>query len=614
MTDSMADAIIAALQSNHAQEAERLCHSYLLRHPDAPDVQVLLAISLWRQGDHSGALEIYAQLCRLNPENVAHWRNYANALRQAGDLEAAEKASATALRLAPEDQEWLELHGLLQLESGKPRDARNTLLAAFGKSPDSPAVRIHAAQACLACRDWRAENLLRPWREWIPLEDSLQAELAELLVQTGEAEFALELLEDLSLRAPGEWRVLLRMAGLYERVNRTAEAEALLARIAAIPAVQAQAANELDHQRAQLAVRKQDYATAKALLQSNGPRHENDYAHWFALANACDKTGDTIGAMRALESAHAKQIEELRITVPHFFEPSAEILPDVGARITEIGYRGWPVLRAPDASQSPVFVMGFARSGTTLLEQMLDAHPRLQSMDERPFFNMLAANLKASTGLEMPRDLAKLNQRDCDELRKGYLVLACGKVPRRWDARLVDKNPLNMLWLPMIHRMFPEAKFILAVRHPCDVILSCYMQNFRSAVLAVAGQSLEHLARAYVAAMQHWLHHVEVLKPDVFVSHYEDLVADTPGQTRRIGSFLGLDDAEPMLRFDERAREKGYIKTPSYTQVIEPINSKGIQRWQRYHDYIAPTLPILQPMLEYWGYASKSESRDEVEQ
>jgi len=614
MTDFTADAIIAALQSNDSQNAEHLCRRYLLRNPHASDVQVLLAVSLWRQGKHSGALEIYAQLCRMNPNDVAHWRNYANALRQAGDLEAAEEASSTALQLAPDDQEWLELHGLLQLELGKPRDARNTLLAAFGKSPDSPAVRIHAAQACLACRDWRAENLLRPWREWIPLEDSLQSELAELLVQTGEAALALGLLEDLALRGPGEWRVLLRMAGLYERVNRTAEAEALLARVAAIPGVQAQAASEIGHQRAQLSMRRRDYATAKALLQSNGPRHKNDYAHWFALANACDKTGDTTGAMHALAKAHAKQVEELRVTVPHFFEPGADILPDASERVTEPDYRDWPALRAPDASQSPVFVMGFARSGTTLLEQMLDAHPRLQSMDERPFFNMLAANLKASTGLEMPRDLGKLDQRDCDELRKGYLILACGKVPRRWDARLVDKNPLNMLWLPMIHRMFPAAKFILAIRHPCDVILSCYMQNFRSAVLAVAGQSLEHLARAYVAAMEHWLHHVEVLKPDVFVSHYEDLVADTPGQTRRIGSFLGLDDAEPMLRFDERAREKGYIKTPSYTQVIEPINRKGMGRWHRYHEYIVPVLPILQPMLEYWGYASQSGGYREAEQ
>lgn len=603
MTDPTPDAIITALQSNDAPSAERLCRQYLQREPDAPDVLVLLAVSLWRLGDHAGALGIYARLSRMYPEDAAHWRNYANALRQSGNLEEAEKASATALRLLPQDVEWLELHGLLQLELGKPQEARNTLLNAFGKAPDSPAIRIHAAQACLACRDWRAENLLHPWREWIPLEDSLQSELAELLVQMGEAESAVELLEDLAVRLPAEWRVLLRLAGLYERVNRIADAELLLAKVAAEPEVETQAGNEAAHQRAQLAMRRREYAAAKMLLENNGPRHESDYAHWFALANACDKAGDRAGAMHAFGEAHARQVDELKVTVPHFFEPGAEILPDAGARITEADYREWPALRAPDASQSPVFVMGFPRSGTTLLEQMLDAHPSLQSMDERPFFNMLAGNLKASTGFEVPRDLGKLGQRDCDELRKGYLILACGKVPRRWDARLVDKNPLNMLWLPMIHRMFPEAKFILAVRHPCDVILSCYMQNFRSAVLAVAGQSLERLAHAYVAAMENWLHHVDVFKPAVFVSHYEDLIADTSGQTRRIASFLSLDDAEPMLKFDARAREKGYIKTPSYTQVIEPINRKGMGRWLGYREYIDPVLPILQPMLEYWGYA-----------
>src|SRR6185437_10188533 len=242
------------------------------------------------------------------------------------------------------------------------------------------------------------------------------------------------------------------------------------------------------------------------------------------------------------------------------------------------------------------------RSGTTLLEQMLDAHPNLQSMDERPFFNMLSNRLE-DVGIEIPRDLGKLTQRDCDELRKGYLLMACSKVPRRWDARLVDKNPMNMLWLPMIHRLFPRAKFILAIRHPCDVILSCYMQNFRAALLAAAGQSLERLARAYVEAMESWLYHVEIFKPEVFVSRYEDLVADTPGQTCRIAEFLGLDDAERMLDFSHRAREKGYIKTPSYTQVIEPINSRGINRWQRYQEYFKPVLPIMQPMLDHWGYA-----------
>ncbi|MGH8153304.1 MAG: sulfotransferase domain-containing protein, partial [Rhodanobacteraceae bacterium] len=114
---------------------------------------------------------------------------------------------------------------------------------------------------------------------------------------------------------------------------------------------------------------------------------------------------------------------------------------------------------------------------------------------------------------------------------------------------------------------------------------------------------LERLARAYVAAMECWLYHVELFHPQILVSRYEDLVADTATYTRRIAEFLGLADAESMLHFDVRAREKGFIRTPSYTQVVEPINRRAVSRWLPYREYFEPILPILQPMLEYWGYA-----------
>jgi len=604
MTDARLTApIVAALRSGNPAEGERLCRLSLQASPDESDILLLLGMSLQQQGRLDEAAKAYRRLTEVEPESSMHWRNYATALRHVGDLEASERALETAVSLAPDDADLLELHGLLQMQLGRPAEARDTLLRAFGKAPDSPSVRIHAAQACLACRDHRADDLLRPWREWLPLEDSLQFELADAQAQQGEADVALELFEDLLRRLPEDRGLRLRLAGIYERVNRLEKAEKLLDALAAedISATTPEA-KEIAHQRARLATRRRQYATARTILESSGPRTDGDYAHWFALANACDKTGDPPAAMRALRLGHARQTDELRVAVPHFFEPGAEILPNAKARVGTADYRSWPELQAPDVSQSPVFVVGFPRSGTTLLEQMLDAHPQLQSMDERPFFNILARRLETSTNVQVPRDLMRLDQRDCDELRKGYLLLACGKVSRNWDTRLVDKNPLNMMWLPMIHRMFPHAKFILALRHPCDVILSCYMQNFWSAVLAAASQSLEHLARAYVAAMENWLYHCEVFTPDVFVSRYEDLVVDTPAQTRRIAAFLGLEDAGSMLKFDARAREKGYIKTPSYTQVIEPINRSGMGRWQHYREYFAPVLPILEPMLKHWGY------------
>lgn len=605
--DQVIPLIINAIRQGQAAEAERLCRASLEQQPQAADTLLLLGMSLQQQGRFHEAVPIFARLTELQPELVEHWSNYATVLDLAGEAVAAEGALKAALRLAPNDADLLDRLGTLQLQLREFLDARATLFKAYALTPDSPVVRIHAAQACMACRDSRIGELVRPWRQWLPLEDDLQLTLAELQMQLTDGPAARDLLEDLVKRSPDNTGAKLLLAGVYERTNQLDEAAALLEQLAkASPPPAADGMRRaIAYHRSRLALRQRKPTEARRELEASGPLSEVDFRYYFALGEACDKVGDTAAAMRALEEAHRRQVEEIRAIAPYRFEAGAPIIPHAAARVSPEDLEKWPELKAPDASQSPVFIVGFPRSGTTLLEQMLDAHPRLQSMDERPFFNNLSNQLEEQ-GWRVPQDLNKLDQRDCDELRKGYLTLACDKVRRRWDAQLVDKNPLNMLLLPIIHRLFPEAKFILALRHPCDVMLSCYMQNFQSMVLTVACASLENLAKAYVEAFQCWLYHVDVFKPQVFVSRYEELIADTPRQTARISEFLGLGDSEAMLRFDARAIEKGYIATPSYAQVIQPINTKGLNRWHRYREYFEPVLPILQPMLDHWGYSAKA--------
>jgi Tfp pilus assembly protein PilF len=602
-TESSQD-IVVALQTGDPARAEQLIRQQLQQEPHDGDLLLLLAISLQQQNKLVDAVSVYAELTGLFPDSSLHWGNYATALRDCGELEDAEQAYTTSLSLDPHNVDQLLNFGLLLLQRKEFVAARERLLDAFDLDPQSPAVRIHAARACSACRDdHRLDELLKPWQQWLPLDPELQFELACLKLALGEATTAQLLLEDTLRITPSHRQAKMLLASVYERVNRLDSAELLLAElVSAAVSVDEPAGLEIAHQQAVLAQRKGQLAEARALLESAGPRNHGDYAHYFVLAGICDKLGDLPAALKALEIAHQRQVEEMRLVVPNRVAEDAPVLPTAVGRVTEQDYRRWPKLLAPDAAQSPVFIVGFPRSGTTLLEQMLDAHPRLQSMDERPFFNILVDQLGLK-GFEFPQDLDKLSQSDCDELRKGYVSMACTKVPRQWNTQLVDKNPLNMMWLPMIHRLFPQARFILALRHPCDVLLSNYMQNFRSTVLAMACSTIERLAMAYMAAMEAWLDHVQVLQPEVFVSRYEDLVADAAGQTRQIGRFLGLDDASPMLKFDQHARDKGYIATPSYAQVIVPVNRKGLDRWLRYREVLAPALPILEPMLKHWGYS-----------
>ncbi|MEO8802071.1 MAG: sulfotransferase [Rudaea sp.] len=594
--------IITLLQSGNPAEAERLSRQWLAQTTNDENGLLMLAMSLQFQSKLAEATQAYRQLTQLHPESSVHWSNYATALSQAGNDSDADAAFAIALKLEPGNVDTHVNLGLLQLRRREFMDAYRTLLSAYDLDPNSARVRIHAARACTMSRDPFADELLKPWRTWLPLEETLHLELANLLLTSGDANAAQYLLEDLISQNPGNLEAKLQLASVYERQNQPDKAAVLLGQIAlSHPTLDAGAQREIEHQHATLALRKHDLERSRQLLEHAGARDANDFAHYFTLADVCDKQGDTKAAMRALDVAHARQIDELRLARPARFSPDSPILPSAASSISVEQYAQWPELTAPDAQQSPVFIVGFPRSGTTLLEQMLDAHPSLQSMDERPFFNILSDELN-KIDVNVPQDLYRFNQRDCDELRKRYVLLACEKIPRDWKKQLVDKNPLNMMWLPFIHRLFPKAKFILALRHPCDVLLSCYMQNFRSSVLIKASASLHELATAYDTAMRHWLHHVEVFQPDILISRYEDLVADPVSRTQRIAEFLQLEDATPLMTFDQRAREKGYIATPSYTQVIQPVNKKGLNRWHRYREYFEPALPILEPMLKHWGY------------
>jgi tetratricopeptide (TPR) repeat protein len=602
MTRSIQD-IVAAFQAGRLADSEQWSREALQQSSANDDFSLLLAMSLHRQGRLDEALVVYAELAQRHPDSSLHRGNYATVLRDLGRLEEAAQAYAKALELQPDNVEQLINFGLLQMQLKRFHEARETLLHAHYLDRESMVARMAAARACAICRDHRVGQLLRPWREWLPLDDERQLELADLFQLDGEAEIACMLLEDVAARSPTSMPPKLALAAALERMNRLDAARTLLDRIEAIrdPADEATRL-EITRQRATLSLRGGDAIQALALLEQAGPRNEGDCVYFFTQAEVYDKLGNPEQALDALRQAHALKLDELKVTVPERFEPGAAVLPLTAQRVTVEECRRWPALTAPDAAHSPIFIVGFPRSGTTLLEQMLDAHPALQSMDERPFFNTLDDQLE-DYGFELPRDMHKLDQHLCDELRKGYLSLVCSKITRRWDTRLVDKNPLNMSWLPLIHRLFPEAQFILALRHPCDVMVSNYMQNFRAAVLASACTSMERLATAYVTAMEHWLHHVEVFKPNVFVSRYEDLVADPEGQTGKIASFLGLDDAAPLMQFDQHARNKGFIATPSYSQVIQPVNKKGLNRWLRYRDALEPAFPILKPMLDYWGYS-----------
>lgn len=507
------------------------------------------------------------------------------------------------LQREPENADALLRLGWLRLQRRDWAGAREALLHAHVLQPRSPVIRIYATHALSACHDDRAPQMLADWRDWLPLPDKQQLDLALAMQNTDWSAEAVDVLHDLLARSPGDRWARITLAGLYERMNRLDDAGAIVADMLADSASNDAAMQvELLHQQAVLLKREGDLAAAREVLERVGPRTDDDADHYFELAEMADRQHDESAAMHWLGLAHAREREALSRVALQRLEQGTSVFPQIGERMTAADAARWSRLAAPGMRQSPVFVVGFPRSGTTLVEQMLDAHPALQAMDERPYFTMLTDQLEEH-GVRVPRQLDTLTQADCDELRKGYLMLVCSRIQRRWGQRLVDKNPLNMLRLPLIHRMFPDARFILMLRHPGDVLISNYMQSYRSAVMMAASLSLESLATAYGQAFEYWFHHAALLQPAVLEVRYEELVADPDAQAARLAAWLELDDAEPMLRVAQHAREKGFIGTPSYAQVIEPIHGRAIGRWQRYRPWLDGPLRTLAPVLARLGYA-----------
>ena len=600
----------SAYHAGRYEQAAAMSRAGLSSTPRDTHLLTLLALAEHACGHYQQAADAFSELARLHPDVPDYWSNLGLMLRMEGRQGEAEAAFKRALEIAPNAYGTLFNYGLLLLDMHRYGAARHRFLDAHAIDPDSSEARIFGAIACFECGDSdRAEALLAPFQAWKGLEPDQHYHLALVLMQLGHAEQAEQLLTPEAMER-ADTRVLSSLAVLQERTNRLEQAQVALDRIKAHPdrdtrAVRVDALTVeslLALRRGELPLARQ--ATTELLAMGLSPAGEASAC--FTLASIADKQGEPAEAMQALARAHAIHLRFAEEIAPEIALSDREPLQIALPRMTP-AQCVFPTDPAhdPDAGASPVFIVGFPRSGTTMLEQMLDAHPRFVSMDEQAILDRCVDRARAC-GIEYPGQLQRLQAADVERIRAFYWESAERVVRHLSGKQLVDKNPLNLMRLPLIRRIFPNARIILALRHPCDAVLSCYFQDFRSPVFRTLCSSLERLSRSYAAAMGFWIHHAALLQPQVLELRYEDTVSDFTAQSERIAGFLGIDDAAHLRQFSEHARRKGYIGTPSYSQVVEPVNARAVARWQRYRPWLEPVLPILQPIADHWGYSFRS--------
>jgi tetratricopeptide (TPR) repeat protein len=599
--------LVAMANRGSFAQAERAARDCLERWPNEEMAWNILGFSLLRQQRPQEAAEAYRQVVSRFPGNALHWNNLGTAARQAGQLDEAEKAYARALQLQPDNPQLLANLGLFYLECKRVVAAKDHLWRAFELDPTDYEARIFGSQMCLECgEDERAGQILHDWQSWVGrIEGPLRVDLAAMLLRIGRsAEGEALLREQLNDPHCGD-TARARLVMALERFNRLDEARALLDELPEPASIaDDELRGEVIEARAVVAARGKDVVHARALLEGllGEPGAERrDIMTWFLLAKVCDKQGDAPACMEYLRLAHEAQMRIAVQLVPELVEPSANPMNITEYSVSEANFRKWKPDGAPALQDSPIFVVGFPRSGTTILEQMLDAHPGMVSMDEQPFIQRVIERMQ-SLGLQYPEQLAELDAAQCGILRDCYWRAVAQVARLGPNQRLVDKNPLTMLRLPLLVRLFPNARIIFVVRHPCDVVFSNYLQNFNAPAYIALCSTLPRLANGYAASMRFWHQHVGLLQPHVFEWRYEQVVHDFDAHVERLGAFLQLDDTAPLRQFSEHAKRKGYIGTPSYAQVVQPVYTSSIGRWQRYREYFEPILPLLEPAMRHWGY------------
>ncbi|MFG0325901.1 MAG: tetratricopeptide repeat-containing sulfotransferase family protein [Phycisphaerales bacterium JB037] len=259
----------------------------------------------------------------------------------------------------------------------------------------------------------------------------------------------------------------------------------------------------------------------------------------------------------------------------------------------------------PADREPPIFFVGFPRSGTTLTEQILGAHPDLATSDERSLMwrAMEAIRLRILPGSQYPESMGLLDAEGVHAARDEYWAFTedqLGATELR-GKRLVDKRPLATWTLPMVRRLFPDSPVLFALRDPRDVVLSGFFQRFNPNHGMAHFASIESTVRLYDAVMDGWLRMRDMLGMRILETRYESLVHDVEAHARKLIEFLGLPWSDEVLDF-QREHKTRFVSTPSYAAVLKPVSTRAIGRWKNYAKQLEPVLPTLERYVKEFGY------------
>ncbi len=511
------------------------------------------AQTLFNNKQFGEAISIYEKICASCPEDQDSWMMQGLCFQAIGNLDKAISCLEQADNIEPPSAEILAKLGMVYIAKQMIDLAMENFKEALEIQADHEESRIGLGSALLMLERYQeAMEHCQVSLKFSPDSVELRSQLAVSLEQLNRLEEAKEAAKEALAKQPDHPRASFTLAKIDHRLGNLESARLCLAK----------------------------------LLNTKLPPHQYS-AIAAELGRVLDKMGDYQEAFKAYTAGNmalATTVKTDQVNVDELFE-TIELYQQWFSAETTLGWLEAAKDLAEDRP-TPIFLVGFPRSGTTLTEQIIVTGDNIVSSNEQPIVLRLISELSVilERPILYPPCLEELSLTDLQKLRDRYWQMAKEMVPSLGEQdRLLDKLPLNIIELGFIYRLFPKAKIVVVLRDPRDVCLNCFMHAFVLNQAMINFLDLERTAKIYASTMALWLQYRSFFKFPYIELRYENLTNDTETESKKLAEFLNLE-------WNDRS------STP------QPVSRQDTGQWLHYRNQMVPVMKTLQPYVKEFTY------------
>ncbi len=590
--------------SGDFDRAERQLAELLTANPDFLDALVLLGVVRAKKGNLDQAAESLGQALLLDPNHLDALTWLANVRRSQDRNAEAIGLLLRVLGIRPQDVSVRNLLGLCYLATGQAKFAQDAYEAAIGLDANSGQLYHNLGLSLqLQSRNQEALSTFEQAVKLAPEHPGNFLQIFKHLQLLSRWSEGIHWLKRGLTHHPGSTALLEALASAYGRTGETELAEDIFRKISPqTPSAAVSYANYLQE--------SGQFDQSVQVLQASLSRFPTHGASYHALTDAkCFEWSGTTLIDRAQEAladprVSAKDRMHLSYALGKAYDFRCEYQRAMGFfdDANNIAFRTYPACRtfneesilekdrllaemftpefmdrfkdSGSSSETPVFVVGMVRSGTTLLDRILSSHPDVGAAGELPFWTV--------RGGEMVGEWMRREPTQDEIISVGNAYLSVLEGPGDRQERVVDKMPLNFAHLGLIRVIFPKVRIIHIKRHSLDTCLSIYMTFFAGGPNFAYNRShIVAFYRSYLRQMEHW--RTVLPKEHLYEVDYESLVSDQERVTRELIEFCGLSWSDRCLHPEQK---KGAVSTPSRWQARQPIYKSSVDRWRHYEPWL----------------------------